>query len=137
MHVFSISCATSSKKDLEIEYIQLQGKWEGRDVSGKVGTVIFYEDRHIDLILDGKSMSKKFSKGNSRMKYSLNSSISPMELDIYAEDKYGDKYGKPAKMIIQFLTDNKIKIRTFFSNKRPENFLKEDDETIIILTRVE
>ena len=82
-------------------------------------------------------MSKKFSKGNSRMKYSLNSSISPMELDIYAEDKYGDKYGKPAKMIIQFLTDNKIKIRTFFSNKRPENFLKEDDEATIILTRVE
>ena len=46
MSLVFISCATSSKKDLEIEYIQLQGKWEGRDVSGKVGTVIFYEDRH-------------------------------------------------------------------------------------------
>ncbi len=129
-------CATSSNKKTEDYFQKLQGKWEGADSKNKVGSFIFYEDGRVDIILDGKSFSEEITKGIGRLIYSLDSSISPMKLDIICEDNNGNELGTVMKMIVQFLPDDKIKIRTLFSDKRPEKFLEEDDANTIILSKV-
>ena len=130
-----LSCATSPKRNYDDLYQKLQGTWEGTDSKGKIGALIFYNDGHVELFVDGKSFSDEVIQGKGTLMYSFDPSKDPMELDLIAVDNYNNRLGV-LKMIVQFLADDKIMIRSFFNDQRPTNFSAEDVDNTMVLLRV-
>lgn len=129
-----VSCASGAKKTATKRANDLIGKWEGMDRTGKMGAFQFFEDGSIILIIDGRPMGGPDPNSLGRLTYTVDFSKDPIALDILGVDAVGGEHGK-ILMIVKFLTKDKIKIRTYFNDMRPENF---DDETIddtIILDR--
>ena len=129
-----VSCASGTKIGAAKKANDLIGKWEGIDRTGKMGAFQFFEDGSIILIIDGRPLGGPDPNSLGRLTYTADFSKDPVTLDILGVDAIGGEHGK-ILMIVKFLTKDKIKIRTFFNDVRPENF---DDETIddtIILDR--
>jgi hypothetical protein len=129
-----VSCASGTTKSAAKKGNDLIGKWEGVDRTGKLGAFQFFEDGSIILIIDGRPLGGSDPSSLGRLTYTTDFSKDPIKLDILGIDSIGGEHGK-ILMIVKFLTKDKIKIRTYFSEVRPENF---DDETIddtIILDR--
>jgi len=129
-----VSCASGTKKGATKKANDLIGKWEGIDRTGKMGAFQFFEDGSIILIIDGRPLGGPDPNSLGRLTYTADFSKDPVTLDILGIDSIGGEHGK-ILMIVKFLTKDKIKIRTYFNDMRPENF---DDETIddtIILDR--
>jgi hypothetical protein len=129
-----VSCASGSKKSETKKTNKLIGKWEGVDRTGKLGAFKFFEDRSIILIIDGRPLGGTDPDSLGRLTYTADFSKDPVTLDILGIDPTGGEHGK-ILMIIRFLTDDKIKIRTFFNDVRPENFDEETIDDTIILER--
>lgn len=121
-----VSCASGTKKSEAKKANDLIGKWEGVDRTGKMGAFQFFEDGSIILIIDGKPLGGNDPNSIGRLTYTADFSKDPVTLDILGVDAIGGEHGK-ILMIVKFLTKDKIKIRTYFNDVRPENF---DDETI-------
>ena len=112
---------------------KLVGEWTGVS-EGEEGSFIFREDGTANLIIKGKSLVDEEVMEKGTLLYSFDPSKIPSELDLIGIDNSGNELGR-MKMILQFLTDDKIKIRTFFNDRKPKKFLAEDDEDTFILSR--
>ncbi len=112
----------------------LIGKWEGIDHTGKQGAFQFFDDGNIILIIDGRPLGGTDSNGLGRLTYTADFIKDPIELDIIGIDSSGTEHGK-ILMIVKFLTPDKIKIRTYFSETRPLDFDVESTDDTIILDR--
>ncbi len=112
----------------------LIGKWEGIDRTGKPGAFHFFEDGSITLVIDGKSLGGADSNAMGRMKYTVDYTKDPIELDIIGIDPSGVERGT-ILMIVKFISKDKIKIRSYFNDDRPQNFDEEAIDDTIILDR--
>ena len=130
-----VSCSSRTTKVFTPTPDKLIGKWEGIDHTGKQGAFHFFEDGNIILIIDGRPLGGAESSGLGRLTYSADFAQDPVELDIIGIDSSGSEHGK-ILMIVKFLTRNKIKIRTYFSETRPHDFDVESTDDTIILNRL-
>jgi hypothetical protein len=128
------SCASGTKKSAANKANDLIGKWEGTDHTGKMGAFQFFEDGSIILIIDGKPLGGPDPNSLGRLSYTADFSKDPVTLDILGIDSIGGEHGK-ILMIVKFLNKDKIKIKTFFNDVRPENFDEETIDDTIILER--
>ncbi|MBN2159039.1 MAG: hypothetical protein JW807_06560 [Spirochaetes bacterium] len=104
------------------------------DRTGKMGAFQFFEDGSIILIIDGKPLGGQESNGLGRLRYTVDFSKDPVELDIIGIDPAGTERGK-ILMIVDFISRDRIKIRTFFNDTRPQNFDEENIDDTIVLDR--
>jgi len=128
--VFILSCATPPQQQISDVKNKLIGEWSSVDQSGKQGSFIFYKDGNADMVIEGKPMEDE----NIKLIYFFDSSKEPMELDLIYVDNFNNEWVL-MRGIVQFLTDNKIKIRSFFNDNRPEGFLAKDDNNTLILLK--
>ena len=128
------SCASVTKKRETTSANKLIGKWEGIDHTGKLGAFQFFEDGSIILIIDGRPLGGPDPNSLGRLTYTADFSKDPVKLDILGIDSIGGEHGK-ILMIVRFLTNDKIKIRTYFNDVRPKNFDEETIDDTIILDR--
>ena len=119
--ILLISCSNS---DHVQEFLQPHiGKWFGVDSTGTKATIIFKEDG---------TGSIEFNNDLYGFNYVIDYSKKPVWLDlIYTRE------GKPfrAKLIVKFLDNKRLKWRTFFNDKRPEDFPPEDTRHTMVLTK--
>lgn len=120
--VLLISCGN---RDQTQPYYQPHiGLWEDIGATDKKTVIVFRENGTGTISFDYQV---------SDLKYVIDYSKKPVWLDlIYSRE------GKPyrAKMIVQFLDNNQLKWRTFFNEKRPTEFIPEDSDNTITLSRV-
>ena len=124
--IFILACSSGTKKTVIKPAHSLIGKWEGMDRTGKPGAFQFFENGSVFLIIDGKSLGGPDSSSIGQLKFTADYSKDPIELDIIGIDPSGAERGK-ILMIVKFVSGDKIKIRTYFNDARPQNF---DEETI-------
>lgn len=129
-----ISCASETRKSEATPASRLIGRWEGMDRTGKMGAFQFFEDGSIILIIDGRPLGGPDSNGLGRLRYTVDFSKDPVELDIIGIDPTGTERGK-ILMIIGFISSDRIKIRTYFNDIRPPNFEEESIDDTIVLDR--
>lgn len=129
-----VSCSSGTIKVFSPAQDNLIGKWEGIDHTGKQGAFQFFDDGSIILIIDGRPLGDPESSGLGRLTYTADFAKDPVELDIIGIDPTGSEHGK-ILMIVKFLTPDKIKIRTYFSETRPLDFDTESTDDTIILDR--
>jgi hypothetical protein len=129
-----VSCSSGTTRIFTPAPEKLVGKWEGTDHTGKQGAFQFFDDGNIILIIDGRPLGGPDSNGLGRLTYTADFAKDPIELDIIGIDSTGDEHGK-ILMIVKFLTRDKIKIRTYFSETRPLDFDTESTDDTIILDR--
>ncbi len=129
-----LSCASGDKTDTQGKN-PLIGKWEGIDRTGKPGAFHFHEDGAVILIIDGKPLGEPGGLG--KLIYTADFSKRPVELDIIGIDAVGSEQGR-ILMIVHFLNPDRIKIRTYFNDVRPDGFKDETvDDTIILDRRID
>ncbi len=129
-----LACASGQKQDPS-GASALIGKWEGVDRTGKQGAFHFHEDGAVVLIIDGKPLGEPGGLG--RLMYTADFSKRPIELDIIGIDAQGSEQGR-ILMIVHFISPDRIKIRTYFNDVRPDGFTNETvDDTIILDRRVD
>jgi hypothetical protein len=131
-----IACSSAAPK-AATKSATLIGKWDGVDRTGKPGAFHFFEDGSIMLVIDGKSLGGADSNSMGRMKYTVDYTKDPIELDIIGIDPSGVERGK-ILMIVKFISKDKIKIRSYFNDSRPQNFDEETiDDTILLDRKIE
>jgi len=130
-----LACSTETKKTAAgPPSPTLVGRWEGVDRTGKPGAFHFFEDGTVILIIDGKPLGGPDSSGIGRLRYNADYAKDPIELDIIGIDANGVERGK-ILMIVQFMTRDRIKIRTHFNDARPRDFNEETIDDTILLDR--
>ncbi len=112
---------------------KLEGEWTGVS-KGKKETIIFQKDGTVNFIVGGKSIADKV-KGKGTLHYLIDPSKVPMELNLIVLDIYCNELGR-VKMIVQFLADDKIKVKTLFGDKRPGKLFTEGDQKAMIFSKV-
>jgi len=100
------------------------GEWSGVDSIGTVGNLVFE-----------KNGTGKITQGDTSAtcKYTIDYSKRPIWLDIILTEN-GQEV--PMKLIVEFLDRNTIRLRTFFDESRPIEFLEQDPKHTIVLRRV-
>jgi hypothetical protein len=73
-----------------------------------------------------------FPRGSSDFEYVFDYTRTPVELNLIST-----REGKPYRIraIVKYFGKNRMKIRTFFNEKRPDGFDPNDAENTIALTR--
>lgn len=129
-----VACASGQKPPLEGKN-NLIGRWEGVDRTGKPGAFDFHDDGAVILVIDGRPLGEPGGLG--RLTYTVDLSKDPIELDIIGIDAGGSEQGR-ILMILRFLTPDRIKIRTYFNDVRPDDFTNETvDDTIVLDRRID
>lgn len=131
MLLMLIACASGQKQDPS-DTSALVGKWEGVDRTGKLGAFHFHEDGGMVLIIDGKPLGEPGGLG--KLIYTADFSKKPIELDIIGIDAQGSEQGR-ILMIVHFISPERIKIRTYFNDVRPDGFANETVDDTIVLDR--
>lgn len=129
-----IACSTGLKKTDVADSHTLIGRWEGVDRTGKPGAFQFFQDGSVILIIDGKPLGGPDSTAMGQLKFTADYTKDPIELDIIGIDTTGAERGK-ILMIVKFMSNDRIKIRTNFNEERPRNFDEETIDDTIILDR--
>jgi hypothetical protein len=125
------SCSSGTKMtDIRNDYT-LVGKWTGVDRTGKQGSFEFFDDNSMVLIIDGNSLGGQDPNGLGRLKYTADYSKKPIPLDITGVDQEGLEPGK-VLMIVNFQSKDKIIIKTYFNEVRPDNSNRETDYVFIL-----
>lgn len=132
--LLSLSCASAVHKQETRKKISIIGRWQGVDRTGKEGSFNFFENGTMELIIDGRPLGGTEQNGFGGLNYTINFENDPITLDIVGKDLAGTERGK-ILMIIKFLSGDKIKIRTFFNDVRPDNFDNESIDDTILLDR--
>jgi len=118
-----LSCKGPSSSS-ERYFLPHIGAWTGVDAANSKAAVVFGVDGTGTMEFGGDLYS---------FQYVFDYSRKPVWLDfIYTRE------GKPfrAKLIVQFIDNNKLKWFTFFSEERPAEFPKEGAAGVMVLTRV-
>jgi len=119
--VFMIACTSG---EIETHFYQPHiGKWSSKDPEDKKATLILKEDG---------TGSIAFGNNINNFSYIIDYTKNPLWLDlIYIRN------GKPfrAKLIVKFLDNNEMKLRSFFNEQRPKKFLEKDPKRALILKR--
>ncbi len=126
------ACSTPGKKAQQGINDPIVGKWTGTS-KGRSGSFIFYQDRRADIISAGRSAFADI-RGKGFILFELDRTKFPNELDIVIYDKSKKEKGR-IPMIFEILNSNKMRIRTFFTKKRPAEFVPGDDENTITVFR--
>ena len=124
-----VSCATGAKKGSGADCSWIIGTWEGKDGTGKTGIFDFTSDNKITLIIDDQRMG-----GPDLLRYSINCAKKPVELEILGIDAEGKQRGK-ISMIVNMISKDRIKIKTYFNDSTPLGFDNETSENTITLDR--
>lgn len=110
------------------------GTWNGKDGKGSTGSFIFKKDGGADMIVDGKPASKELAEAGAILVYTFNPDVVPAALDITMKDKNGKIMGT-LYFIADFLSRDRIRLRSFFTEIRPSDFSKGDTDDTIILDK--
>jgi hypothetical protein len=129
-----MSCAAGVKKIEKKGAVSIIGRWEGVDRTGRLGAFDFAKNGGVTLIIDGRPLGNSGTNEPGILRYKIDYSKDPIELDIFGIDTAGVERGK-ILMIVRFITDDSIKIRTYFNETRPVNFENETIDDTIILDR--
>ena len=130
-----ISCSSGARKTERPQNVSLVGKWEGVDRTGKLGAFHFSGSGDVTIVIDGKPLGSPEVNGFGSLKFTIDYLKDPAPLDIIGIDQSGSERGR-ILMIVRFITNDKIKIRTYFNEERPENFDNESVDDTIILDRM-
>jgi hypothetical protein len=100
------------------------GEWSGVDSTGAVGNFVFE-----------KNGTGKMTVGDTfaTCKYEIDYSKRPIWLGVILTQN-GQEVR--IKMIVEFLDRNTMRLRTFFDESRPIEFLEKDPKHTIVLSRV-
>ena len=118
------SCTTISNKH------QIVGKW---NADGKL-SYVFDKDGYATIYMGEQAIGGSELFSSSALKYKIDYSKDPITLDLIHIDKSNDEERNRMAMIIKFLSDNEIQIKTFNNSERPEKF-EENDENVFTLNR--
>jgi hypothetical protein len=129
-----VACSTGTKKTEVTASHSLTGRWEGIDRTGKPGAFHFFQNGSVILIIDGKPLGGPDSTAMGQLKFTADYTKDPIELDIIGIDSTGAERGK-ILMIVKFMSNDRIKIRTNFNDERPGNFDEETIDDTILLDR--
>jgi hypothetical protein len=128
-----LACSSGATKPATRSDV-LIGKWEGIDRTGKTGAFQFFKNGSVILIIDGKPLGGPDSNGMGSLRFTVDYTKDPIEMDIIGIDPSGAERGK-ILMIVKFMTKDRIKIRTHFNDVRPQNFDEETIDDTILLDR--
>jgi hypothetical protein len=117
----------------ESEKEKLIGRWEGVS-NGETGLFVFTADGRADIFKSGVSMQESIIENQGYISFSVDSSIYPHHLDLILVSSSGKELGR-LKMIFEFISQHKIRLRIFFNGDRPTQFVSDQDENTIILSR--
>ncbi|MGR3317520.1 MAG: hypothetical protein ACUZ8O_03495 [Candidatus Anammoxibacter sp.] len=118
------SCATISNKH------QIVGKWNADERL----SYVFDKDGYAKIYMGEQVIGGSDLFSGSALKYEIDYSKDPVTLDLIHIDKSNGEERNRMAMIVKFLSDNKILIKTFNSSNRPEKF-NENDENVFTLNR--
>ena len=126
------SCKTTQKKSENVRsnYSRLAGSWRADEKL----RYVFSNDGFVTVYMGEQIMGGSDLFGNSILKYEIDFSKKPIRLDLVHFDKSNNKEKGRMAMIVEFLTDNKIKIKTFNNSTYPETF-EENDKFVFELNR--
>ncbi len=130
--VFLSACSTPGKKPQQGTDDPIIGKWTGMS-KGKSGSFIFYQDGRADIISQGRSAFEDI-RGKGFILFEVDRTKFPNELDIVIYDNSKKEKGR-IPMIFEILSGNKMRIRTFFTKKRPVEFDPGDNKNSITVYR--
>jgi hypothetical protein len=121
----------------EVQYQEiLIGEWTGSDNKNQQGGFIFNKNGDAYFISDGQKFGG--SDGNWTLKYQLDLSQKPIHLDFIGVDENGNTI-REMLSIIEFISPDEIKVRTYFNEERPIDFLEdgieEEDQSTINLSK--
>jgi hypothetical protein len=129
-----VSCAAGVTKQDSKPKFSIVGRWEGVDRTGRFGAFVFNENGKVTLIIDGKPLGNQDASDSGFLKYSIDFSKDPIELDIIGFDESGARRGN-ILMIVRIIASDSMKIRTYFNETRPVNFDNETPDDTIMLKR--
>lgn len=118
------SCTTISNKH------QIVGKWNADEML----SYVFDKDGYAKIYMGEQVIGGSELFSSSALKYEIDYSKDPVTLDLIHIDKSNSEERNRMAMIIKFLSNNKIQIKTFNNSNRPEKF-EENDEKVFILNR--
>lgn len=137
------SCATIDKKHVDIKTDALSSK----PVEPRNNIVGSWYDVHSQLryIFDDEGFAtvevgyqKIGGRGEnigSALKYEIDYSKYPIPLDLIHFNKVENRLTSKIAMIIDFIDNDNIKIRTFMTNERPTEFKEKDHVNTVVLAR--
>jgi len=109
------------------------GTWEGEDHREQLGRFIFNLDGTADVFLDDESFQKRIgSKG--RLGFFIDQTKTPTTLDVIIITAHGDRLAL-FKAIVEFVSDQQIKIKMNRDGSRPKAFLRGDDKSAMVLRK--
>ena len=95
----------------------------------------FNKDGYATLTFGNQVMGGTDLFAESALKYELDDTKDPITLDLIHLDKSTGKIRNTMPMIIKFINDNHLMIRSFMTRKRPEAFVEGDDEFTVTFVR--
>lgn len=110
----------STNNDVEKKIV---GKWKGED-KGEVGYFIFDEKGYAYMQMNGQVVGGEsfiFNGKKGKMTYKVNSTVSPIELDLIV-NIIDENAEHKLKFIIEFIDDDSIKLASDFGETRPKVF---------------
>lgn len=133
------SCATTTqsqkqapvpeKAQFDVKSL-IVGEWVDEDLK-----YLFAENGYATLFMGNQVMGGYDLFKESALKYVIDETKDPMTLDLIHIDTTTEKVRKTMPMLLKFVNNDKIMIRSFLSDKRPEKFEGEDDEFTLTLIR--
>jgi len=131
-----ISSASTVQPQVQYQEI-LVGEWTGSDNNNQQGGFVFNKNGEAYIISDGQKFGGS-DEGIWTLNYQLDLSQSPIHLDFIGVDQNGKVIRKMVS-IVEFISSDEIKVRTYFNEKRPIDFLEdgfeEKDQSTITLSK--
>jgi hypothetical protein len=110
--------------------VSLVGTWAGKDDTGVYGAFIFRADGTADVIRGAVSMKDTMVKDDGSITYHLDSSVTPIALDLILMKKNGPAI--PIRCIAEFISANKMRVRMPNGLARPTDFEGPKNEMIVV-----
>jgi hypothetical protein len=132
--LFNICCSSLSHINSSSSP-NLVGNWQGTS-EGELGGLILKADGKVDIFKKGESIKEEIIKNRGDLIYTVDESKTPKYLDIIIITNSGAEIGR-LKMIFEYIDSKSIRVRTFFNENRPNDFLNCTEEDTIILNKIE
>ena len=118
------SCTTISNRR------NIVGEWQDEDMR-----YVFDNDGYATVYMGEQVMGGSNLFETSSLKYEIDFTKTPITLDLIYMNKDSGKEHKRMAMIVRFMADDTIQIKTNYNDTRPEVF-KDDDSDVLVLDRV-
>lgn len=106
------------------------GTWIGTDDHGAKGGFVFNADGTADMVVNGASVTQTMLRDQGTLTYRFDFSVTPHALDLVITRK--DDFSQPLRCIIEFLSDDEMRLREPHGGERPKDFNGAPREIIVL-----